>query len=190
MPPPEHATPPSRRRSSSTRPVVVVEDGRRRRPDRRRRHRRHPRRGHAATRRSSPPSSSARPCSSCAGRARAILAARRIGHLGVALAFGFALLILAYVIGPISGCHINPAITLGMLLAKKITPRHAAYAVGRPGARRDLRRGRDLRHRQRPRRLGAGHLRRRTAGTATASAGWARRSSSRSCSPRCSCSSC
>ena len=38
---------------------------------------------------------------------------------------------MAYVIGPISGCHINPAVTLGMLLAKKITPRHAAYAVGR-----------------------------------------------------------
>src|SRR5207342_317002 len=40
----------------------------------------------------------------------------------------FALLVLAYVIGPISGCHINPAITLGMLLAKKVTPRHAVYA--------------------------------------------------------------
>jgi aquaporin Z len=51
-----------------------------------------------------------------------------IGNLGIALAFGFALLIMAYVIGPISGCHINPAVTLGMLLSKKITPRHAAFA--------------------------------------------------------------
>ena len=51
-----------------------------------------------------------------------------IGIIGVALAFGFALLILAYVLGPISGCHINPAVTLGMLLARKIRPRQAAYA--------------------------------------------------------------
>ena len=46
----------------------------------------------------------------------------------MALAFGFALLVLAFVVGPISGCHINPAITLGMLLAKKITVRHAVHA--------------------------------------------------------------
>ena len=62
------------------------------------------------------------------GPGSAILAASEIGILGVSLAFGFALLLLAYVIGPISGCHINPAVTLGMLLSKKITPRHAAYA--------------------------------------------------------------
>ena len=62
------------------------------------------------------------------GPGSAILAASEIGILGVALAFGFALLIMAYVIGPISGCHINPAITLAMLLSKKITTRHAAYA--------------------------------------------------------------
>ncbi|MET0145369.1 MAG: aquaporin [Ilumatobacteraceae bacterium] len=63
-----------------------------------------------------------------AGPGSAILAAQAIGILGVALAFGFALLILAYVLGPISGCHINPAITLGMLLANKITVRHAVWA--------------------------------------------------------------
>lgn len=62
------------------------------------------------------------------GPGSAILAADAIGILGVALAFGFALLIMAYVLGPISGCHINPAITLGMLLAKKITTRHAVFA--------------------------------------------------------------
>ena len=62
------------------------------------------------------------------GPGSAILAAQAIGILGVALAFGFALLIMAYVVGPISGCHINPAITLGMLLANKITVRHAVYA--------------------------------------------------------------
>ena len=64
------------------------------------------------------------------GPGAAILAADVIGILGVSLAFGFALLIMAYVIGPVSGCHINPAVTLGMLLAKKITLHHAAFAWG------------------------------------------------------------
>ena len=46
----------------------------------------------------------------------------------IALGFGLSLLIMAYVIGPISGCHINPAVTLGMLLARKVTTMHAVYA--------------------------------------------------------------
>jgi len=50
-----------------------------------------------------------------------------IGRLGVAFAFGLVLLALAYAIGPISGCHINPAVTLGVLLAKGMTTTEAAY---------------------------------------------------------------
>jgi aquaporin Z len=50
-----------------------------------------------------------------------------IGSLGVAFAFGLVLLALAYAIGPISGCHINPAVTLGVLLAKGMTATEAAY---------------------------------------------------------------
>ena len=46
----------------------------------------------------------------------------------IALGFGFSLLIMWYVIGPISGCHINPAVTLGMLLARKVDTMHAVYA--------------------------------------------------------------
>ena len=46
----------------------------------------------------------------------------------IALGFGLSLLIMAYVIGPISGCHINPAVTLGMLLARKVDLTQAVYS--------------------------------------------------------------
>ena len=43
------------------------------------------------------------------------------GHLAVALAFGLAIVATAYVIGGISGCHINPAVSLAMLITKKLS---------------------------------------------------------------------
>ena len=46
----------------------------------------------------------------------------------IALGFGFSLMIMCYVIGPISGCHINPAVTLGMLLARKVDMTQAVYS--------------------------------------------------------------
>ena len=65
------------------------------------------------------------------GCGSAVLAATHIGFIGVAFAFGLSLLAMAYAIGPISGCHINPAVTLGLLLAKKFPSRDVAgYVVG------------------------------------------------------------
>jgi aquaporin Z len=52
---------------------------------------------------------------------------RAIGPLGVAFAFGLVLLALAYAIGPISGCHVNPAVTLGVLLARGMTVTEAGF---------------------------------------------------------------
>lgn len=43
------------------------------------------------------------------------------GHLAVALAFGLSIVATAYVIGSISGCHINPAVSLAMLISKKLS---------------------------------------------------------------------
>ncbi len=49
-----------------------------------------------------------------------------VGTLGVAMAFGLAVIAMAYTIGNISGCHINPAITLGAYLSKRINGKDAA----------------------------------------------------------------
>lgn len=55
----------------------------------------------------------------------AALSADYIGTLGIALTFGFVMLAVAYAVGPVSGSHINPAVTAGMLVAKRITLRTA-----------------------------------------------------------------
>src|SRR5690606_26927008 len=58
-----------------------------------------------------------------------------IGLLGVALAFGLTVLTMAYAIGHISGCHLNPAITIGLWAgrrfpAREIAPYVAAQVLG------------------------------------------------------------
>ena len=64
------------------------------------------------------------------GVGTAIFAGEVVGPLGVALAFGLALLAMVYAIGPVSGCHINPAVTLGLVLTGKVpASRAGGYVV-------------------------------------------------------------
>ncbi|SCE68912.1 MIP/aquaporin family protein [Micromonospora mirobrigensis] len=56
------------------------------------------------------------------GVGSAVFARAEGGVVVVALAFGFTMLALVYTIGPLSGSHINPAVTLGVLLSRKISP--------------------------------------------------------------------
>jgi aquaporin Z len=58
-----------------------------------------------------------------------------IGLLGVSLAFGLTVLTMAYAIGPVSGCHLNPAVSLGLAVAgrfdrKEVLPYVVAQILG------------------------------------------------------------
>ena len=65
------------------------------------------------------------------GCGTAVVAGDKVGILGIAFAFGLALVAAAYGIGPISGCHINPAVSLGVWVAGRISVRDMmGYWIG------------------------------------------------------------
>ncbi|WNY27585.1 MIP family channel protein [Methanolapillus ohkumae] len=64
------------------------------------------------------------------GCGSAAIAGSTLGTLGIAMAFGLSIVAMAYVIGGISGCHINPAVSIAMLIDKRISVKDfAAYLV-------------------------------------------------------------
>jgi len=54
------------------------------------------------------------------GCGAAVLAGGEVGQLGIAFAFGLAIVAMAYGIGPVSGCHVNPAVSFGAFIAGRM----------------------------------------------------------------------
>ncbi|MDR3285657.1 MAG: aquaporin [Holosporales bacterium] len=59
----------------------------------------------------------------------AVFSGGQVGWLGVSFAFGLALMVAAYALGPISGCHVNPAVTLALLFSGKTSLKDAIFYI-------------------------------------------------------------
>ena len=64
-----------------------------------------------------------------AGCGSAVIAGSKIGYYGIAFAFGLSLLAMVYAIGSISGCHINPAVSISMLARRKISAKDTVFYI-------------------------------------------------------------
>jgi aquaporin Z len=63
------------------------------------------------------------------GCGSAVIAGDYIGAHGVAFAFGLTVLVMAFAVGPISGGHFNPAVTIGLVVGKRFEAKDAPYYV-------------------------------------------------------------
>jgi aquaporin Z len=63
------------------------------------------------------------------GCGSAVLAGKYIGFVGISFAFGLSVLVMVYAIGNISGCHINPAISISMFASGKMKARDTVIYV-------------------------------------------------------------
>jgi hypothetical protein len=71
-----------------------------------------------------------------------------IGLLGVALAFGLTVVTMAYAIGHVSGCHLNPAVTVGLMCGGRFPPADVLPYIVAQSHRSDRWRSGSLCHRQ------------------------------------------
>lgn len=63
------------------------------------------------------------------GTGGAVLSGESIGYLGIGLGFGLAVMIAAYTVGTVSGAHLNPAVSLAMLMNKRINVTEFIYYI-------------------------------------------------------------
>jgi aquaporin Z len=63
------------------------------------------------------------------GVGTAVLSGGQVGQLGIAVAFGLSLFAMVYTVGHVSGCHVNPAVTLAAWAARRVEGNKVPYYV-------------------------------------------------------------